>query len=166
VGWRSFRGSSPIRLAEPPAISSRAGTSFPQQFVNADAIKPPCATTLAAAVGYKSGAQLVNIGIYSDAAGTVGTLLPGGQSGTADIPNNGECCDVARVRLPGNGVALAAGVQYWLVARPDNLNGPDFYGSWHFSTTAFPSYEEPGHFLSWSPYPSGLFAAEIRGTSP
>jgi hypothetical protein len=152
VGWRSFRGSSPIRLAEPPAISSRAGTSFPQQFVNADAIKPPCATTLAAAVGYKSGAQLVNIGIYSDAAGTVGTLLPGGQSGTADIPNNG--------------VALAAGVQYWLVASPDNLNGPDFYGSWHFSTTAFPSYEEPGHFLSWSPYPSGLFAAEIRGTSP
>jgi hypothetical protein len=35
----------------------------------------------------------------------------GGQGGTTDIPESGDCCDVARVTLPGAGVALTAGVQ-------------------------------------------------------
>src|SRR5207247_2542136 len=46
------------------------------------------ARTLAAAIGYLSGTRLVNVGIYSDNAGTVGTPLPGGQGSTTDIPDS------------------------------------------------------------------------------
>jgi hypothetical protein len=124
------------------------------------------AKTLAAAIGHVMGAKLVNLGIYSDNAGTVGTLLPGGQGSTANIPETGDCCSLATVTLPDAGVALTAGVQYWLVASPDNANAPDFEGAWETSSLAFGAYQEPESFINWTSVTGGWLAAEIRGTVP
>ncbi len=86
------------------------------------------AKTLAAAVAWTTGTKLVNLGIYSDNGGKVGTLLPGGQGSTSNIPTLGDCCDLTEVRLPRAGVQLFAGTQYWLVASPDNVQAPTFKG--------------------------------------
>jgi hypothetical protein len=124
------------------------------------------AKTLAAAIGWTSGTKKINLGIYSDSAGTVGTLLPGGQSSTTDIPTTGICCELAKVRLPGAGVALAAGVQYWLVASPDEEQAPDFEGEWQHSNLAVRAYKQPEFFIGWTDVSGEWLAAEIRGTNP
>gem|GEM_PF-1684502 len=124
------------------------------------------AKTLAAAVGHTSGTKKISLGIYSDSAGTVGTPLPGGQGSTTDIPESGVCCELTRVRLPGAGVALQAGVQFWLVASPDNENAPDFFGQWQDSILAVRAYKQPEFFIGWTNVSGGWLAAEIRGTSP
>ncbi len=124
------------------------------------------AKTLAAAIGYISGTRKVNLGIYGDIGGTVGTLLPGGQGSTTEIPDSGVCCELAKVKLPGAGVALIAGTQYWLVASPDNVNAPDFKGLWQFSNLAVSAYREPENFINWTSFSGVWLAAEIRGTSP
>ena len=63
------------------------------------------ASVLEAAVGYTSGTKLVQLGIYNnnDTFGTPGTLFPGGQGSTTDIPDLGECCQLAKVALPSPG---------------------------------------------------------------
>ena len=124
------------------------------------------ATTLAAAIEYISGTKLVNLGVYSDEEGTVGSLLPGGQGSTTDIPASDECCALAVVTLPGAGVALTAGTRSWLVASPDNVNAPTFKGQWQNSTLGIRAFEEPEHAFHWTGVASGLLAAEIRGTFP
>ncbi len=124
------------------------------------------ATTLAAAIGYISGTKKVNLGIYSDNDGIVGSVLPDGQVSTTDIPTDGQCCELTTVTLPGAGVALTAGTQYWLVASPDNLNAPDFSGLWHFSNLAVSAYEQPEQFINWTSFDGDWLAAEITGTNP
>jgi hypothetical protein len=124
------------------------------------------AKTLAAAIGWTSGTKKINLGIYSDSAGTVGTLLPGGQSSTTDIPTTGICCELAKVKLPGAGVALAAGVQYWLVASPDEEQAPDFEGEWQHSNLAVRAYKQPEFFIGRTDVSGEWLAAEIRGTNP
>lgn len=124
------------------------------------------AKTLAAAVGYVSGTKKVNLGIYGDNGGTVGTLLPGGEGGTTEIPDFGDCCGLAKVTLPGAGVALTAGTQYWLVTRPDNVNAPTFEGLWQPSNLAVSAYQEPENFTNWTSFSAVWLAAEIRGTNP
>lgn len=66
----------------------------------------------------------------------------------------------------GAGVALKAGSQYWLVASPDNVNAPTFYGHWQHSSVALDAYQEPEHFINWTSFSGFLLAAEIRGTLP
>ena len=124
------------------------------------------AKTLGAAIGYISGTKSVRLGIYADNGGTVGTVLPGGQGSTSEIPNVGDCCELATVTLPGEGVALTAGTQYWLVASPDNVNAPDFLGRWQSSNLAFSAFLEPEHFLNWTYNDGRWLAADIRGTLP
>ncbi len=124
------------------------------------------AKTLATAIGYVSGTKSVNLGIYSDNGGMVGTLLPGGQGSTTEIPNDGDCCDLTTVTLAGAGVSLAKGTQYWLVASPDNANAPDFEGFWHLSNLALSAYQEPEEFINWTSFEADWLAAEIEGTSP
>lgn len=124
------------------------------------------AQSLAAAIGYLSGKKKVNLGIYSDSNGIVGVPLPGGQASTGAIPDEGECCDLTRVKLPGAGVALAAGTKYWLVATADNDTAPTFDGRWHFSTLAVGAYQEPEIFVNWTDFSGNWLAAEITGTSP
>lgn len=124
------------------------------------------ARTLAAAIAWVSGDKLVRLGVYTDNDGEVGTPLPGGQASTMDIPDLGTCCDLAKVRLPGAGVALSAGVHYWLVASPDNVNAPTFSGVWQQSILAVNAYEQPELGIGWTSASGLWLAAEIRGTSP
>jgi hypothetical protein len=124
------------------------------------------ATTLSAAVGYISGTKKINLGLYSDRDGLPGAPLRGGQGSITDIPTAGECCDLAKVKLPGKGVALAAGVQVWLVASPDNDAAPDFHGVWQWTNLALTSFKEPEHTDTWITEFGGWLAAEIRGTNP
>ena len=124
------------------------------------------AITLSAAVGYVVGTKMMNLGIYSDNGGTVGTLLPGGQGSTSEIPAFGQCCGLAQVTLPGTGVALAAGTRYWLVASPDDVNAPDFEGLWQGSNFAANAYTEPENFTNWTSVTGAWLAAEVSGTSP
>lgn len=123
------------------------------------------AKSLAAAIGYIKGTKKVNLGIYSDSGGSVGTLLPGGQGSTTDIPTSGDCCQLTKVNLPGEGAALAAGTQYWLVASTDDVNAPDFEGAWA-DANAFSAYQAPEDFINWTDLSGLWLAAEIRGTSP
>ena len=123
-------------------------------------------TTLAAAIGWIAGTRKIDLGLYSDSDGTVGAPLPGAQGSTTDIPDSGVCCELAKVRLSGTGVALQAGVQYWLVASPDNENAPDFTGLWQDSDLALRAYKQPEFFIGWTDVSGGWLAAEIRGTNP
>src|SRR5207253_9209665 len=84
------------------------------------------AKVLLAAVGYDSGTKRVKLGIYSndDVTGSVGTLLPGGEGSTAQMPDAGDCCQLARITLAGAGVALAGGTTYWLVGSTDDVSAP------------------------------------------
>jgi hypothetical protein len=124
------------------------------------------AKTLAAAIAWVSGTKLVNLGIYADNAGKVGTPLPGGQGSTSNIPDLGECCGLTKVKLPGPGVQLLAGTQYWLVASPDDTLAPTFQGAWQGSSLAFNAYQQPEEFVNWTDFEADWLATEIRGTSP
>ena len=124
------------------------------------------AKTLAAAIAYVSGTnKRVNLGIYADNQGEVGSLLPGGQGSTSEIPDAGTCCALTKVRLPGLGVALSAG-NYWLVASPDDVDAPTFKGLWRVSNLALSAYQEPEDLTNWTNFNGNWLAAEIRGTRP
>jgi hypothetical protein len=122
------------------------------------------ANVILAAIGYTSGTKLVTLGLYSnnDNTGSVGDPLPGGQGSTSQIPDDGECCQLAKVTLAGEGVFLAGGTPYWLVAGPDNVNAPDFKGTWQLSNLAISAYLQPP--FPWNPLPGQWPAAQIRGT--
>jgi hypothetical protein len=92
--------------------------------------------TVAAAIAWISGEKLVNLSIYSDNGGVPGAPLPGAQASTANIPTEGECCDLTTVTFAGAGVALSANVQYWVVA--DATDAPTFSGSWQKSAVQAP----------------------------
>ena len=124
------------------------------------------ATTLRAAIGYVAGASEVNLGIYSDNGGTVGTLLPNGQGSTTEIPAIGTCCSLATVTLPVTGAQLSAGTQYWLVASPNDLDASTFQGAWQDSNRSFSAYKEPQQFINWTTINGDWLAAEIQGTTP
>ncbi len=124
------------------------------------------AKTLAAAIGYIYGTKKVNLGLYSDNGGNVGTLLPGGQGSTTNIPDAGSCCDLTKVTLPGAGVALTKGTLYWLVATPDEAHAADFLGIWQETFLSAAAYSEPENWIAWTSFPVDLLAAEIRGTNP
>ncbi|MBA3961504.1 MAG: hypothetical protein H0X40_06340 [Chthoniobacterales bacterium] len=122
------------------------------------------AKVLSAAIGYTSGDRLVRLGIYSnnEATQSVGIVLPGGEASTSNIPDVGVCCQLTSVTLPGEGVTLAAGTIYWLVASPDDVNGATFEGGWQLSYSGFYAGLVP-------PFPWGFTfgqwgAAQIRGT--
>jgi hypothetical protein len=122
------------------------------------------ATTLAAAIGWISGTRKVDLSLYSDSGGTVGTPLPGAQGSTTDIPDAGACCEVARVKF-AQPVALSSGVQYWCVASPDET-AEDFTGLWQHSILAVRAYNQPEFFTGWTSVSGDWLAAEIRGTNP
>jgi hypothetical protein len=124
------------------------------------------ARTLAAAIAHISGTKKVVLGVYSDDSGVPGTLLPGAQSSTTAIPESGDCCELVTVRLPGMGVALAGGTQYWLVGSTNDRAAPDFYGIWQPSTAAVAAYQELESGIPWTPISGDWFAAEVRGTKP
>lgn len=123
------------------------------------------AKILRAAIGYMIGyADIVNLGIYDDNGGVPGTPLSGGQGTATGIPESGQCCDFATVRLPKNGVALSANVQYWLVASP-STDAENFFGIWQISTNNFLSILNPEQTSYWTDFVGEWMAAQIVGQS-
>lgn len=116
------------------------------------------AMTLSAAIGYISGTKLVNLALYTEDDFFIipRDPLPGGEGSTQDIPPIGQCCQLANVTLPGEGVTLRAGVSYWLVAKPDNVSGPTFSGKWHVSNRGSYAFLQP-------PFPWGPSARRVAG---
>ena len=118
------------------------------------------ASVLEAAVQYIAGTPSVQLSIYDSSGlfGTPGAPLPGAQGTTTDIPNLGECCQLARVTL-SQPVTLFAHTIYWLVANPGSK---DFNGVWrvsHLGESAFFTSS-----TSWALSPSEWLAARVRGT--
>ena len=94
------------------------------------------ASVLVAAIGIESGTSLVDLGLYSDAGGTVGTLIASGHS--TKIPAFGTCCGVVQVSIPAT--ALTKGTQYWIAATSDDTNAPDFTGVFESSNQSTIAY--------------------------
>ncbi|HEY2712624.1 MAG TPA: hypothetical protein VGI60_08930 [Chthoniobacterales bacterium] len=68
------------------------------------------AKILKVAPGYVSGTKRVNIGLYNNSIlNEPGGPLLGAQGSTTQIPDDGECCRLAKVTLNDPGVTLAAG---------------------------------------------------------
>ena len=123
------------------------------------------AKTLAAGIAHISGRKKIVLGVYTDNGGIPGALLPGAQSSTTNIPESGECCDLAVVHLRGTGIPLDGGVQYWLVVSTDDRTAADFHGIWQPTTVTVSAYTKPGQF-GWTEFSGLWFAAEIQGSNP
>jgi hypothetical protein len=117
-------------------------------------------TELTVAVGWISGTKLVNIGLYSDNSGVVGTLLACAEN--SNIPTFGLCCDLVSVTIPSTSVK--GGIQYWIVASSDDTNAPDFTGVFEASNLAIISGNVG--LAGWSSFTTNTPAAAARGTIP
>jgi hypothetical protein len=117
-------------------------------------------TQLQAAIGYISGTSVVEIGLYSDASGTPGTLLASGRS--TKIPDFGACCTVVTVTIAST--AVTAGTQYWIVASSDNTHAPDFTGVWQASNLYNISGNESES--GWFTFSANVPAGAAKGTVP
>jgi hypothetical protein len=117
------------------------------------------ASLLEAAVQYVAGTPSVQLSIYDSSGlfGTPGAPLPGAQGTTADIPDSGECCQLAMVTLY-QPVTLFAHTIYWLVASPGSK---DFNGVWRASHLGERAFFTPS--TSWVLSPGEWPAARVRG---
>ncbi|MFZ0731108.1 MAG: hypothetical protein WAM79_02170 [Candidatus Sulfotelmatobacter sp.] len=113
-----------------------------------------------AAIGWISGTSLVDVGLYSDNNGTVGTLLASGHAAT--IPVFGTCCQLVTVNLKST--AVTAGTQYWIVATSDDSNAPDFTGAFAASNLAVIAGDVG--LTGWFSFTTNTPAAAARGTVP
>jgi len=117
-------------------------------------------TELLVAVQWISGTKLVNVGLYSDSGGTVGSLLASAQSSA--IPTFGTCCQVVDVTIPST--AVSGGTQYWIVASSDDTNAPDFTGVYDASNLA--NIAGDVGLGGWFSFTTNTPAAAAKGTIP
>jgi hypothetical protein len=117
-------------------------------------------TVLQVAVGWISGTKLVDVGLYSDNAGVVGTALATGHS--THLPTFGSCCQLVTVNIPST--AVTAGTQYWIVASSDDTNGPDLTAVWQSSNDANTGANEA--LAGWFTFSNNLPAGAAKGTVP
>ncbi len=115
---------------------------------------------LLVAVQWISGVKLVNVGLYSDAGGTVGSVLASAQSSA--IPPFGTCCQVVDVTIPST--AVSGGTQYWIVATSDDTNAPDFTGVYDASNLA--NIAGDVGLTGWFSFTTNTPAAAAKGTIP
>lgn len=81
---------------------------------------------------YGSGANQVNLSIYSDSNGTPGSVLAGPVT-VKNLADVGTCCQLAIANFAP--LAVTAGTQYWLVVdTPASGQGSDFVGAWDFES--------------------------------
>ena len=88
-------------------------------------------TEVQVAVQYNgSGANQVNLSLYSDTGGAPGTLLVGPVTIT-NLPGSGTCCTLTSALFTAT--VVTATTQYWVVAdTPASGTGSDFLGIWDF----------------------------------
>lgn len=80
----------------------------------------------------KSGANQINLSLYSDSGGQPGSLLAGPVT-VKNLPAYFACCKLATATFASS-VAIAAHTQYWIVAdTPSSGTGSDFAGVWAFA---------------------------------
>ena len=123
---------------------------------------------LSAAIQYSSGANQINLSLYSDSAGTPGTLLAGPFI-VKNVPTYYTCCKLATAVVKPS-LSVTGGTQYWLIAdTPPAGTGSDFQGAWSFvpplkSTNAF----NLGNGEGWFPQADSIEepAGAIYGTVP
>ena len=117
-------------------------------------------TQIQTAIGWISGTKKVTLGIYTDNAGVVGTMLA--QASTNHIPTSGTCCQLTQVNIPST--ALLANTTYWVVATTDDTAAPDFEAAWQASNQSNIGGDvgQGGWFTF-----SGLVpAVAVKGTNP
>jgi hypothetical protein len=136
--------------------------AIPEQWI-ALPFKPKVAahvTVLQAAIGWQSGSKQVKLGLYSDNAGVVGTLIAGGHS--TNLPTFGTCCQVVSVTIAST--AVTAGTQYWIVATSNDTNAPDLTAVWQSSNEANYGYNvgQAGWSAASNNWPGGA----AKGTIP
>ena len=113
-----------------------------------------------------TGANQINLSLYSDASGAPGTLLAGPVT-VKNMPAFYTCCKLADAAFSPS-LAITAGVQYWIVAdTPATGTGSDFSGVWAFVP---PSKELVGinQGSGWFSFPASIqeSAGEVLGTVP
>lgn len=89
------------------------------------------ATKVEVGVGYATGTNSVNIGLYSDSNGVPGTALVSQDVG--NLPPFGSCCVTMNLN-DKSGVQVTAGTQYWVVLSTDSSD-TDFLGGWNYNTS-------------------------------
>jgi hypothetical protein len=117
-------------------------------------------SALQVAVGWISGTKDVVVGLYSDNAGTVGTLLA--SASATHIPAFGSCCGLTGVQFTST--AVTAGTQYWIGVTTDDTAAPDFTGVAESSNQADTAYNPAN--TSWITFSNNLPAAAAYGTIP
>ncbi len=120
-----------------------------------------------AAVQYLgTGTNQVNLSLYTDASGTPGTLLAG-PIVVRNTPLFFTCCKLAIANF-SPGVAITAGIQYWVVAdTPAAGTGSDFAGAWAFvPPSKLPVGINQGS--NWFSFPADIQepAGAVYGTIP
>ena len=112
-----------------------------------------------------SGANQVNLSIYSSSNGAPGTLLAGPVTVT-NLPTYPNCCALAVANFTP--VAVTAGTQYFVTAdTPTTGTGSDFSGNWEFVIATIPQAANVPPF-GWYGYNVGPeeAAGEVLGTIP
>ena len=112
------------------------------------------------AIGYISGTSLVDVGLYSDNAGTVGSPLATGHAVT--IPTFGTCCQLVTVNIKST--SITKGTQYWIVATSDDTNAADFTGVFQASNLAIIAGDVG--LAGWFSFTTNTPAAAARGSIP
>jgi hypothetical protein len=124
------------------------------------------ATELQAAVGVFNGTNQFQLALFNDNNGTPGTALV--TVTVTDAPPSNTCCKLATANLGTPGVALTAGKKYWVVAKTDDVDAPDFSGIWAFSNDGKVATGAPqnGKPVFTTEENAGGFAFAVRGTTP
>ena len=131
-----FSNLGPAKSAYEPDswILTGPNSAFGSSEFIAMAFKPKASAHVSqvrAAVQYNgSGANQVNLSLYSDVNGAPGVLLAGPVT-VKGMPSFYTCCKLAIANFAS--VAITAGPQYWVVAdTPLTGTGSDFDGVWAF----------------------------------
>jgi len=121
---------------------------------------------LRAAIQYVSGANQVNLSLYSDAGGAPGVLLAGPVT-VKNVPTWYTCCTLAVANL--HQVAVIAGTQYWVVAdTPSSGTGSDFNGTWAWVPPTKNFVADDVGNGAWNSFPGVIeeLAGAVYGTTP
>ena len=129
------------------------------------------ATMLQAAVELFDGTNQFELALFNDDNGTPGTALATVTAAAVPRgPNGGAvCCELATASLGSPGIALTANTQYWVVAKTDDVNAPDFEGIWAFTNFAFVGVHsgQPNGQQAWGTEQlAGGLAFAVQGTVP
>ncbi|MGD0192443.1 MAG: choice-of-anchor R domain-containing protein [Rhizomicrobium sp.] len=139
---------------------SGPGSQVGEQVWQAAAFTPSANATVSEldiGVGYVSGTNSVNVGLYSDASGVPGTALA--SADVSGLGTFGSCCMTATLKKK---VAVTAGTQYWVVISTDSKS-QSTWAAWNFNSTdqidpVTEAYNEGSGWTSYSGVPAFSFA--------